>query len=176
MQLKDYIKVIPDALDTKFCSEIVKNKKYKYKTAEMVGDNSVLYRDTKIRNCFSSTVLGEDDSIIYQAIGVVIKKYINEIECDLPSIIDDSGYQILKYEKGGFYVQHTDEVKGNTRRVSISLCLNEDYEGGEFQFFSDYKVVGKTGDAVVFPSNFCFPHEILPVKSNTRYSIITWVY
>ena len=97
MQLKDYIKVIPGVLDTKFCSEIVKNKKYKYKTAEVLGDDSVPFRDAKVRNCSASTVLGEDDSIIYQAIGVVIKEYTNEIECDFPSRIDDSGYQILKY-------------------------------------------------------------------------------
>ena len=176
MQLEDYIKVIPDVLDTKFCSEIVKNKKYKYKTAQIVGSNSVEFRDTKIRNCFSSTLLGEDDKIIYQAIGVVINKYIDEIKCDLPARVDDSGYQILKYKKGGFYIQHTDDLKGTSRRISISLLVNEEYEGGELQFFGDYKVNGRIGSAIMFPSNFCYPHEVLPVLSGTRYSIITWVF
>ena len=31
------------------------------------------------------------------------------------------------------------------------------------------------GDLVIFPSSFTYPHEVLPVKSGTRYSIITWV-
>ena len=33
----------------------------------------------------------------------------------------------------------------------------------------------KKGDLLVFPSSFTYPHEVLPVKSGTRYSIITWI-
>ena len=32
----------------------------------------------------------------------------------------------------------------------------------------------KKGDAIMFPSNFMYPHEIMPVTQGTRYSIITW--
>ena len=30
------------------------------------------------------------------------------------------------------------------------------------------------GDALMFPSNFMYPHEVMPVTKGTRYSIITW--
>ena len=30
------------------------------------------------------------------------------------------------------------------------------------------------GSAVCFPSNFTFPHEILPVTKGTRYALVTW--
>ena len=33
----------------------------------------------------------------------------------------------------------------------------------------------KKASAVVFPSNFCFPHAVLPVKNGDRHSIITWI-
>ena len=32
----------------------------------------------------------------------------------------------------------------------------------------------KKADAIMFPSNFMYPHEIMPVTQGTRYSIITW--
>ena len=33
----------------------------------------------------------------------------------------------------------------------------------------------KKGSAVVFPSNFMFPHEVQKVTSGNRYSIMTWI-
>ena len=34
----------------------------------------------------------------------------------------------------------------------------------------------KAGSAIVFPSNFCFPHAVLPVTKGERHSIITWIH
>ena len=87
----------------------------------------------------------------------------------------DSGYDLLKYEVGGFYIPHTDHFKNVPREISCSFMLNDDYEGGEFAFFDRelvYKL--KKGSCIMFPSNFMYPHEIMPVTSGTRYSIITW--
>ena len=40
------------------------------------------------------------------------------------------------YEPGGTYNWHVDQhprpVRGNVRKISMSLFLNDDYEGGEF--------------------------------------------
>jgi predicted 2-oxoglutarate/Fe(II)-dependent dioxygenase YbiX len=53
--------------------------------------------------------------------------------------------------------------------------LNDEYEGGEFAFFDREIIIrGGKGSIVMFPSNFMFPHEVMPVTSGTRYSIITW--
>ena len=54
--------------------------------------------------------------------------------------------------------------------------MNDAYEGGEVALFNRelvYKL--DAGDVLVFPSNFMYPHEIMPVTEGTRYSIITWV-
>ena len=60
--------------------------------------------------------------------------------------------------------------------LSCSLLLNDDYEGGELSFFNKrYKRKGSKGDLVIFPSSFTYPHEVLPVISGTRYSIVTWI-
>jgi predicted 2-oxoglutarate/Fe(II)-dependent dioxygenase YbiX len=53
--------------------------------------------------------------------------------------------------------------------------LNDDFEGGEFVFFNkELKYKLEKGDAIMFPSNFMYPHEVMPVTQGTRYSIITW--
>ena len=59
--------------------------------------------------------------------------------------------------------------------MSCSFALNDDYEGGEWGFF-DREIIVKApkGSAVMFPSNFMYPHEIMPVTQGVRYSIITW--
>jgi len=181
LELLDYIKVFPNVLDKRFCEDIINNKEYKYISTQVMSPEKQYLPDKKVRNCTGTRLFEEDDNIIYQAVGTTINKYIEELQPTrrdnlFSDEIKDSGYDLLKYEKGGLYIQHTDESKEYTRRVSISFLLNEEYEGGELQFFGDYKVQGETGSAIIFPSNFCYPHEVLPIKSGTRYSIITWVF
>ena len=55
------------------------------------------------------------------------------------------------------------------------MCIR-DSQGGEISFFDgEVKPNLKKGDLLIFPSSFTYPHEVLPVKSGTRYSIITWI-
>lgn len=90
-------------------------------------------------------------------------------------IEQDSGYELLRYEVGQFYREHTDSFKDINRSVSCSFCLNDNYEGGEFSFFdNELTIKPPKGSAIMFPSNFMYPHQILPVTSGVRYSIITW--
>ena len=62
-----------------------------------------------------------------------------------------------------------------TGTISLSFSLNDDYAGGEFAFFNrETKIKTRPGSVILFPSNFMYPHEIMPVTKGTRYSIITW--
>jgi hypothetical protein len=87
-----------------------------------------------------------------------------------------------KWDVGGFASPHSDnsDHDGNPNAFEINkyvgiLYLNNDYEGGEFAFFDrELKYKLKKGSCIMFPSNFMYPHEIMPVTSGTRYSIITW--
>jgi predicted 2-oxoglutarate/Fe(II)-dependent dioxygenase YbiX len=42
--------------------------------------------------------------------------------------------------------------------------------------FEDTPIEFKTGDLIIFPSIFLYPHKVLPVTKGTRYSYISWVY
>jgi predicted 2-oxoglutarate/Fe(II)-dependent dioxygenase YbiX len=113
------------------------------------------------------------DKYIFASAGLAIKKY-NE-NFPLALIQEDSGYELLRYKEGQFYTQHTDSFKMRPRAISCSFVLNDDYEGGEFAFFDRELIYNlKKGSCIMFPSNFMYPHEIMPVTSGTRYSIVTW--
>jgi Rps23 Pro-64 3,4-dihydroxylase Tpa1-like proline 4-hydroxylase len=113
------------------------------------------------------------DRYVFSSAGAVIKRYKDKFPLCL--IEEDSGYELLRYKEGHFYTQHTDSFKGGQRAISCSFALNDDYEGGEWGFF-DREVVIKApkGSAILFPSNFMYPHEIMPVTKGIRYSIVTW--
>lgn len=91
----------------------------------------------------------------------------------------DTGYHLLRYEPGEYIKQHIDTGFGDHRVVSCSIQLNggDCFSGGSWSFFDDdkYSLQQDVGDIVMFPANFCFPHQIVPVESGTRYSIITWL-
>lgn len=113
------------------------------------------------------------DKYVFASAGFAIKKY-NE-KFPLALIEEDSGYELLRYKEGQFYTTHTDSFKAKPRAVSCSFILNDDYEGGEFAFFDRELIYNlKKGSCIMFPSNFMYPHEIMPVTSGTRYSIVTW--
>lgn len=60
--------------------------------------------------------------------------------------------------------------------ISLVGILNEEYDGGEFVFNNNYEVKLKTGDILMFPSNFMYAHEVKGVKKGTRVSFVSWAY
>jgi predicted 2-oxoglutarate/Fe(II)-dependent dioxygenase YbiX len=181
--INDYIVtfdgVITDALcdaileefsdETEWQKTVVGNGKVndKIRTAETVvlSYPHVIEKNPKVR--------AKLDKYVFASAGFAIKKY-NE-KFPLALIEEDSGYELLRYKENQFYTQHTDSFKDRPRAVSCSFALNDDYEGGEFAFFDRelvYKL--KKGSCIMFPSNFMYPHEIMPVTNGVRYSIITW--
>jgi len=178
----EYIKVYDNVLSDELCNLII-NEYEDYEWASASTSDELVKTD--IRKC---SIIGISlpgtisknyevrkyiDDQIFSGVSSVIKQYNQEFPH--LEIENDTGYDLLRYETGDFYVEHIDYFKNTSRIVSLSFILNDDYEGGEFCFFGrKVKKKIKKGSAIVFPSNFMFPHEILPVQNGTRYSIITW--
>lgn len=98
--------------------------------------------------------------------------------------------QFLRYKEGDFFVRHQD---GNTRqldfdhlrirRISIVVFLNDFalepqdgcFSGGVLNFYdeeSTFGLEGETGLLVGFTAETF--HEVLPVTSGERFTIISW--
>ena len=104
--------------------------------------------------------------------------------------------QITRYKPGGFYSWHSDGlhdhlskhkcpdkpfVHDKVRKLSMTVLLNDNYEGGEFEFISYSKEetfidapMGKhkKGQIIVFPSTM--EHRVRPVSKGIRYSAVVW--
>lgn len=88
--------------------------------------------------------------------------------------------QFLKYDINGRFNTHIDHYAGAPRTLSMSIMLNDEYMGGNFQFWDmSGKTIIKeiqavTGDVLLFPSNFLYPHSVAPITMGTRYAIVNW--
>jgi predicted 2-oxoglutarate/Fe(II)-dependent dioxygenase YbiX len=185
--LDKYIKIFENFLSHSVCDKIIDEYKddADWRYAEVGGSpntNSLI--DMSIRRVqqigiSTAAVIEKNrvarsalDSELFAAAGKVIVNYNSLIECQLQT---DSGYDLLKYDVGCFYKTHTDNAPGVIRTLSCSFTLNDDYEGGEWEFFNGaMRVKPPKGSAIVFPSNFLYPHAITPVTKGTRLAIVTW--
>ena len=180
--LRDYIVVFENIISNELCGQVLEeynNDKNWVNTTIGSGLNREVRRCDAI-NLTDSGIISinqnkrqELDNKLFACAGEAIKQYNNKFPA--AQIEGDSGYTLLRYQEGEFYSEHTDHFLKAPRSVSCSFALNNEYEGGEWGFFGR-KVVIKApkGSAVMFPSNFMYPHEIMPVTRGVRYSIITW--
>lgn len=109
-------------------------------------------------------------------ISLMVLNYTNFLKINISKFITDkyinktSNIRILKYSKGEQIIDHLDVNFGI--RGSCTLNLNENYEGGEFTFFSNKHIeTFKTGDAMVFPAEPIWIHGTKPILLGNRYSI-----
>ena len=99
-----------------------------------------------------------------------------------PWLTKFSPIRFNKYPIGTMMREHYDHIHsifdGKMKGVpiiSIVGQLNEDYEGAEF-YCRGRKIELKTGDILLFPSNFMYPHEVRETKKGVRYSFVSWAF
>jgi hypothetical protein len=183
--LKSYIKVfdncISDDLSNLILDEYENDPEWHH---TLTGSG----HDPSARNCSAipmsqDYVIAKNESVrkqidqdLYEVVSNALKEYEKEIPEFELEIKEDSGYELLRYNAGEFYVEHTDSFKEMPRALTCIIALNDDYDGGEISFFKrelTYKL--KKGSIIMFPSSFMYPHEIQTITKGTRYSIITWL-
>tara|TARA_S200002703_G_scaffold142895_2_gene135542 strand:+ start:29 stop:589 length:561 start_codon:yes stop_codon:yes gene_type:complete len=185
--MREYILEVKKLIPQVFCEKIISyfDNNYEQASIAVVGEKEKADKD--IRNCLSRSVLrtktlGEKicSTAIKSKIFNCVAHYEKKYSIGISKITQ---LDILKYEtnehKAGFSF-HTDfGSECSDRHLSISICLNNEYEGGEFVFKfpneSEFTLPQNTGDAVIFPSNFMFPHQVNKITKGTRYALIGWV-
>jgi predicted 2-oxoglutarate/Fe(II)-dependent dioxygenase YbiX len=181
--LKDYILVLENIVPSSLSKNILKEYKNSSEWTDPYIEVGKINKDQ--RNCnvieiSKNTTLLKNlenrkkiDEDIYTCIKQIILNYNQKFKyC---RVSKDSGYNLLKYEKNNFYSEHVDSFTEIPRTLSCSLILNDEFKGGEFSFFNNEIIYNlKKGSAIIFPSNFLYPHSVLPIISGTRYSVVTW--
>ena len=180
--MKEYILEVKKILPQTFCKKVISYFDNNYLDALTVGSGV----DKNIRNCMTRSLLitkslGEKICLnaVQEKIFDCVKHYQNKHDVGIDKI---SQLDILRYdanEHNAGYDFHRDfGPKVTERHLSISICLNNEYEGGEFVFDipgGHYTVPQNVGDAVIFPSNFMFSHQVNKITKGTRYALIAWV-
>jgi hypothetical protein len=186
--LQDYIKVYPNVVPLSLCDALCEEfgPSNEWSAAYVTNGKNEIIVDTEVRKVDAISLSVKEvieknkdlrtrfDKDVFTSVNHAVEQYVNQYPHS--HIKGDCGYQILRYNVGEFYLQHTDALEGIQRVLSCSIGLNEDYTGGEFAFFDRQLIMRiPKGAAIVFPSNFLYPHEILPVLTGTRYSVVTWL-
>jgi PKHD-type hydroxylase len=145
--------------------------------------------DEDIRRARIAWVPAEDDTWwIYEKLARVAERANRRYGFDLTGFDEDLQFTIYD-EPGAFYSWHQDGLDGRVGRRKLSMVLQlsdpADYEGGQLQMFDLYEDAdaeelddferqsSARGSVVVFPS-FEY-HRVLPIRSGTRLSLVTWV-
>ena len=169
-------------------SELVQPHANLFRSASVVGEDLKEYANADQRNSDLIQLAGDscpDDLVFYDLLchsveGVFIRVYLAQVN-DRAVVNVGSGYTLLRYQEGGFFKEHVDVTRDHPvlghRRLSVVLFCNDDYEGGNLVFpRQGVTIEPETGLMVMFPSGFTHPHEVEPVASGTRYTIVSWFF
>jgi hypothetical protein len=126
------------------------------------------------------SIAEEIDNLIFKRINAVLAAF-RDIRPDFKGIRDD-GYTLCKIYGGT--KRHVDGVHSKVsensnfvRAMSLIIVLNDDYDGGIFNFpAQNLKFKVKKGEVVMFPPYWTHPHSVTSVgEGQARYTINTWI-
>ena len=130
---------------------------------------------------------------MHSAMNAALLKYRHEVEYNLhtefgkypvPGSYRTNSHresiQVLSYTEDEFYNWHYDQAtnhKDNAyhRTISIVLYLQNAEEGGK-TIFPHRAYKPKAGQALIFPSNWCFPHRGEEVLKGRKIAAVTWYH
>ena len=179
MDVKDYIKVYEDIVDNSLCNDLM-NFKHDFKPSSF-SSHEKIHEDSKNRVVMDDVWI-KKNSIFYNSLKDCFAKAVRKYEYEFPLFMCEhtTDFRINKYGSGGFMSEHVDNIhhshgqKWGYPHVSALLYLNDDYEGGEF-VVAKKEIKPNKGSAIIFPSNFMYPHQAKKVISGIRWSVVAWL-
>ena len=194
--MNDLIQIIPvlTAEEVQLVNAEIDKREFTVSTIGFNGENGEPRVDSNIRS--SSGIYLLDDEEVAQVIHKGMNKSLLEYRerlMKLHPIFD--GYpvpggfqttsnrepiQILEYIQNQKYTYHVDaspvpDSKEYHRKISVILYLSNDFEGGHTKFLHK-KYKPPVGHAIIFPSNWCYPHTGTLVTKGKKRIAVTWYY
>lgn len=185
MLFSDQILVIPNLVSKNDCDSLIAE----YEKKKITSYNEITFSATEhiilaskgrtisidLNNNLYNTVVEYYRQGLTEFVNFLDQKKSFNIEVYKKQLRYPHQVRIIKYNVGQSIHPHTDW--DDFAHASITLNLNEDYEGGEFAFFNKKHIVKlKKGDAIIFPADCFWVHEILPIIKGSRYSVNSFIW
>ncbi len=190
----DLILEIPKSIPKSFCKKVIakfEDDDRKYRGIIGAGAANPNVKQTYDLCISNKEDYAEEDTVFYSSLCEGIKKYYAHCETISKNLLilehlqdrytmNDTGYQIQRYEPGGFYKWHHDfmcDSRYGSRQYTYIWYLNSINDGsGYTEFACGKKVTPKAGKLVIFPSSWQYLHRAYPSKNKRKYICTGWIY
>jgi predicted 2-oxoglutarate/Fe(II)-dependent dioxygenase YbiX len=175
---------IPNFLTNKECDELINEFEQRKDESSREYSTNAKTNKTELSNfrVVSLNPNTENFNLIREKTKLAINSYLEYL--DHPKYFLTEGlknslkyshaYRIMKYKVGASIHPHVDYDAYTYG--SITFNLNNEYEGGEFKFFNGNHTINlHKGDALIFPANYFWVHEVTTVTKGNRYSINSFI-
>lgn len=112
---------------------------------------------------------------VHKLLQPIWQQSINQLGFDIDFV---EPYEVKRYTSNDFFGKHVDNyyslTKDIDRKITMSVQLTDrsEYTGGELLVLGRDIGDKSKGSVTVFPS--IFSHEVKPITSGTRWSLISW--
>jgi len=178
--------VVDNILSPQDCADIIELGKQGHKADDIViNDKNEI--DKNVRN---TELYFFSDNSVYEKIMPHVERLNAQVGWNY-SYCRVEPLQLGIYNEGGHYDWHSDDsakpygaeagvFAGLYRKLSFSILLNDDFDGGEFEIVHNMpardvktkKINISQGSVILFPS--FTPHKVHPVTKRTRMSLVGW--
>ena len=188
--MDDLIYVNSHSLSTELCKDIIdrfEEDDRKQPGMTTSGIDLRLKNSTDLNMSHYKDEWGDIDYKIAKIIGLEYDTYMKKIQVQDQIFINtesiDTGYNIKKYCPGGYFNWHTDrtfnydetEKTVYTRTLAFLWYLNDNFDEGYTEFAHGRKIQPKTGQLLIFPATWTFPHRGLTPKNGNKYIISSYM-
>jgi len=198
----DFILEIPNNLSDELCDEMIKRfEEDEDKTPGVVGGGSESSKPivSSIKTSLDLGISGKDgwkdiDTILKNKLSEGLRKYDDHLSklfggspltpAFSSKTCRDSGYQIQRTDKGGYYSWHSDSLTRDTRFLTFVWYLSSHCsftEGGGTGFHPSVgggKIVSpEKGKLLIFPATWTYIHAGLPFFGDgAKYICTGWMH
>mgnify|MGYP003150771023 CR=1 FL=1 len=166
-----------------FCEDMIKlfednikiqttEDSYKFDNNQFESDN---YKVINLFNYIEDPFIKKKSLEAFDYIKIMLRHYKTYIRSsgicknfDTVHIEDSAHLRLIKYEVGSHIKDHADQ--NSFIRGSISINLNNDYEGGSLKFFGDQHFIDlDKAEGILFPAEPIWIHGTKPITKGHRY-------
>lgn len=183
MNLTDLILHIPNFLSPEECQVLISAYEDKEDAEWRYEGCSHSLTGKMTQSTFRSVVLSKDHpdayNLFYTSTETLINKYhqyldtFDSFHVNFRKALKYSHeMRLMKYYPGSWIHSHTDSSASDPWVwASCSFNLNDDYTGGDFVFFrGKHRLKLSKGDALIWPADYFWTHEVETITSGVRYS------